>query len=160
MATVTATSQNAGILAGTFLSGAMMSLCFVPVPVMLDTATDAKHLAKQWTRLFYRGHRIFPAMALTTGLIHCYTAATTGRWVFALAGAATVSIAPYTWSLMAATNRQLFQLAEESSQPSRLSAADRLATVKDLVVKWAWLHLVRSLLPLAGTMIAACATLT
>ncbi|TQV91535.1 hypothetical protein IF1G_09601 [Cordyceps javanica] len=154
------TSQHVGVLAGAFLSGAMMSLCFTSVPVILDTAADAKHLGRQWEQLFHYGHRIFPAMAVGIGLIHGYTAIVKRRcadrscWAFALAGVATVSIAPFTWAFMAATNRQLFELAPNLSQ---LSAAEMLSATKDLVVKWARLHLVRSLLPLAGTLLAASA---
>ncbi len=135
-----------------------MSLSLVSVPVIRDTATDARHLGKQWARLFHQGHRIFPAMAVATSLIYGYTAATTGRWTFALAAVANVSIAPFTRVFMMATERQLSQLAPESSQRSQLDAAEMLIRVKGLVTNWAWLHFVRALLPLAGTMVAISAT--
>ncbi|KAF2723088.1 DUF1772-domain-containing protein [Polychaeton citri CBS 116435] len=152
--------QATGLLTGAFLSGAMMSLCFVAVPVILDTATETSQLLGQWSRMYHYGHQIMPTIAVCTLLLHGYTSlrknATKRPWaLFALAGLTTVSIAPFTWIFMAPTNNELFRLEEESlATPLGLEDSGARA----LVVKWTWLHFTRSLLPLAGTVFGTVAT--
>ncbi|KAI1378722.1 hypothetical protein F4677DRAFT_443209 [Hypoxylon crocopeplum] len=139
--------QAIALVTGAFLSGAMMSVSFVAVPAMLDTTIEASHLRTQWARLYHYGHHVLPAIAVGTCLLHMYTALSKGR-LFALAGITTVGIAPFTWVFMAATNVELFRLG---AQP--LGQAD-MSRVRELVVKWTWLHVARSLLPLVGAIIA------
>jgi hypothetical protein len=134
----------------------MMSLSFVAVPTILDTATEAKHLQSQWARMYHYGHHILPAMAVGTGALHGYTSFSKARsnlpWgLFALAGATTVSIAPFTWAFMLATNNKLFELGAKSREVE-------LVQVRELVTKWNWLHFGRSLLPLIGTIMAVVGT--
>lgn len=137
-----------------------MSLCFVAVPVLLDTATEAAQLLPQWSRMYHYGHQIMPTIAVSTLLLHGYTSfrkhGSNKPWaVFALAGVITVSIAPFTWIFMEPTNNELFRLeAVSKMEPQGLE----ISGVKELVVKWTWLHFTRSLLPLAGTIMATLGT--
>lgn len=114
-----------------------MSLCFITVLNILDTATEAAHLQAQWARIFHYGYIVMPAMAVGTCLLHGYTSISKGRargsWhLFALAGITTVSIAPFTWTFMATTNAELFRLG---AQPPPIEM--EMPRVKQLVVKWA-----------------------
>lgn len=132
-----------------------MSICFIAVPVVLDTASDSSQLLPQWARIFHYGHRIMPAMAAGTLLLYSYTSATQhgGQkdWrLLALAGVTTMSIAPFTWIFMRRTNCELFQLG---AQPK----AAEMERVRKLVVQWTWLHFTRSLLPLAGMVMGVVA---
>jgi hypothetical protein len=141
-------------------SGAMMSLCLVAVPVFLDTTTEAAQLFVQWARMYHYGHRVLPAMAICTLLLYGYTC-TKKRgakrpWgLFALAGATTVSIIPFTWIFMVPTNNELFRLeAASKAEPLVLE----ISGAKELVVKWTWLHFTRSLLPLGGAILGTLGT--
>ncbi|KAF2464731.1 DUF1772-domain-containing protein [Lindgomyces ingoldianus] len=152
----TSNIQATAIITGGFLSGAMMSLCFITVPTILDTATEATHLQKQWARMYHYGHYILPTMAVGTGLLHGYTSLSKSRaqlpWrLFALAGVTVVSIAPFTWIFMLTTNNELFRLGAQPLVPE-------MSRVRGLVVKWTWLHFARSLLTLTGTIMAAMGT--
>ncbi|KAF8852510.1 DUF1772-domain-containing protein [Acephala macrosclerotiorum] len=151
----TTSVQTTAIITGAFLSGAMMSCCFIAVPVLLDTATDAKQLLPQWARMYHYGHQIMPAMAASTFLLYGYTSLKQGRaqrpWrLLTLAGVTTMSIAPFTWMFMLPTNNELFRLGK---QPLGVE----IEGVKRLVMRWTWLHFMRSLLPLAGTFMGALA---
>lgn len=127
-----------------------MSVCFVAVPAILDTAAETAHLRAQWARLYHYGHYILPGIAVGTCLLHLYTAAVgTGRsGLMASAGMVTVGIAPFTWTFMAATNAELFRLGKKALR------SEDMSRVRKLVVRWTWLHFMRSLLPLVGAVIA------
>jgi hypothetical protein len=139
----------------------MMSLCLVAVPVLLDTATETTQLFVQWARMYHYGHQIMPAIAISTLLLYLYTCsrkrAARRPWrLLALAGAATISIVPFTWIFMVPTNNELFRLLEASkTEPLVLGISE----ARKLVVRWTWLHFTRSLLPLAGAAIGTHATL-
>lgn len=101
-----------------------------------------------------------PTMALATCLIYSYAAlkrrSTQQAWgIFALAGLTTLSIAPFTWVFMVPTNNELFRL-EGLGKAGGLKMG--LEEAKELVSKWSRLHVVRSLLPLAGVVMGAMGT--
>lgn len=134
----------------------MTSLSLIAVPVLLDTSTDAAQLLRQWSRMYHYGHLIMPSIAVTTMLLHAATSVqqyTAGNpWgTFACAGLATIAIAPFTWTIMAGTNHRLFRLLEQTGS-KKTNVVDMLE-VKKLVKRWSWLHLARSMLPLAGTLL-------
>lgn len=138
----------------------MMALSFLAVPVFLETTTDAKQLLFQWVRMYHYGHQIMPTMAISTFLLHLYTCYERSKaqksWaIFGLASAATIIMLPFTWFVMAPTNNQLFLL--ESASKTGPSVAG-IAEVKALVVRWAWMHVWRSLMPLTGVVLATLGT--
>ena len=138
-----------------------MSLAVVAAPVLLDTSTEAAQLLVQWARLYYYGHQIMPSLAIGTLLLYAYTCtrqrAAKRPWgLFALAGATTISIVPFTWIVMVPTNNELFRLEAVGKADPRVL---NLLAAKELVVKWNWLHAVRSLLPLAGAVLGMSGTL-
>ena len=143
-----------------FRSGAMMSLSLMAVPVFLETTSKSSQLFYQWTRMYHYGHQVLPGMAITTLALYGYAAfsrrATKRAWiVYALAGIITISMLPFTWIFMVPTNNTLFRLEVENRAAS-LSSIDY---AQDLVRHWSWLHLLRSLFPLAGAALGLTATL-
>ena len=137
-----------------------MSLSLMAVPVLLDTTTQAPQLFHQWVRMYHYGHQVLPSMAVGVFLFYSYTSAkkrsARKSWgIFALAGLTTMSILLFTWIFMVPTNNELFRLEEVSKAQPSVKGIDE---AKALVVKWSWLHLTRSLLPLAGAIMGATET--
>lgn len=133
----------------------MIGLSLMTIPLFLDTNTQSAHMLTQWVRLYHYGHLLLPSMAIATSLIHGYTA--TGKrasgqpWiVYAVAGAVTVSMVPFTLLVMAPTNNTLFRLEDESRFGVAVTTLDH---VRELVGRWGRMHLVRSMFPLVGAVI-------
>lgn len=137
-----------------------MSLSLMAVPVLLDTTTQAPQLFHQWARMYHYGHQVLPTMAVGTFLLYSYTSMKKRRakksWgVLTLAGVTTLSILPFTWIFMVPTNNELFRLEALSKVEPLVKGIDE---AKELVVKWSWLHLTRSLLPLIGAILGTIGT--
>ena len=137
-----------------------MSLSLMAIPVLLDTTTQAPQLFHQWVRMYHYGHQVLPTMAIGTFLLYSYTSAkkrsAKKSWgLFAVAGVTTISILPFTWIFMVPTNNELFRL-EGMSKTEPLVRG--ILEAKELVVKWSWLHSIRSLLPLAGAIMGTMGT--
>ncbi|KAF2648491.1 DUF1772-domain-containing protein [Lophiostoma macrostomum CBS 122681] len=140
------------VVSGSFLSGAMMGLSIVAVPVLLDTNTQSSHLLTQFIRLYHYGHQIMPSLGVVTFLLYGYTSlqlrASGKPWLhYIIAGAVTLTMVPFTWIVMVPTNDKLFHLDSQGRVDE--GAAD-LTLVQGLLTRWAGLHVVRSLFPLAG----------
>lgn len=153
-------AQATAVVTGSLLSGAMLSLSLMAVPVLLDTTIQAPQLFHQWVRMYHYGHQVLPTAAVGTFLLHSYTSIKKRNskkpWgVFALAGVLTLSILPFTWIFMVPTNNELFRLEEVSKVEPLVKG---IVEAKEMVVKWSWLHFIRSLLPLAGAVIGAIGT--
>lgn len=142
----------AAVISGSFLSGAMMSLSAFVIPVFLDTDQDAEHMVRQWARLYHYGHIYLPALCVSTTGLYAYASlskrvADNKQWSrYALAATSTIAMVPFTWLVMTPTNNTLF----------RLDASElvmELSLVRGLVVRWAWLHVTRSLFPLVGAIL-------
>ncbi|KOS19949.1 Noranthrone monooxygenase [Escovopsis weberi] len=141
-----------------FLSGAMTGISAITVPVLLDTTAHPAQLLSQWSRLYHYGHIMMPSVAVaTTGLFALLALRSKQRQfqlVYAVAGAATIGIVPFTLLFMVATNDALFRL-EKLALAAQVGAdvasqAVDLIFARELVVKWARLHAIRSLFPLLG----------
>ncbi|KKK27048.1 hypothetical protein ARAM_005672 [Aspergillus rambellii] len=140
------------MISGSFLSGAMTALSAMAVPVLLDTTTHPPQLFHQWVRMFHYGHLILPTLSVATSLLYGYIAASRKAckkpWrTAALAGIATVMMVPFTWVFMSPTNSLLFQLEAASRTMPDVATVEE---ARRLVVKWSWMHLARSVFPLAG----------
>ncbi|KAK0735105.1 hypothetical protein B0T26DRAFT_671296 [Lasiosphaeria miniovina] len=143
------------VVSGSFLSGAMISLSAFVVPVFLDTNTDAGHMLRQWTRLYHYGHIYLPALCVATCGLYGYAAlrkraasSYSPQWSrYATAAAATLAMVPFTWYVMMPTNDILFGLEAAATAGT---GSPELVAVRALVIKWAWLHVTRSLSPLVG----------
>ncbi|KAI0155727.1 hypothetical protein BJ166DRAFT_593937 [Pestalotiopsis sp. NC0098] len=153
----TAGWTTAGLIAGSFLSGAMVSLSGIAIPVFLDTTKTAADLYTQWARTYHYGHLALPALSIGTFLLHSHAAANKARagkrWQSSLAaGLVTMVMIPFTWVVMSPTNDKLFALAEATKAGVLTSG---LGEAKELVAKWSMMHLARSLFPLAGATIGS-----
>lgn len=130
------------------------------VPVFLQTATDPAHLVRQWSRLYHYGSLSAPPAAVATSALYAYSALASraeGRpWqLLAGAGAATLAIVPYTLGVMLPTNNALSRLEKRADAGEKLE----MGGVRALVTRWGWMHLVRSLLPLAGVLLGVSAVM-
>jgi hypothetical protein len=130
-------------------AGSMMGLSALVIPVFLDTIDDGPQLLRQWARLYHYGSIIMPALCVATCGIYGYVAlskrtAISPLWSpYALAAVSTLAMVPFTLWVMVPTNNALFEL-------HRSEGSTELDVVQVLVVKWAWLHVMRSLYPLFG----------
>jgi len=138
-----------------------MNLFLLTIPVMLETTHEPAQLVQQWSCVFKNGHRKGPIISIATGLMYCYTAwsnhAGGAPWkVFALAGALTMGMVPYTLITMGGTNNALLR-AE-----AKIKSGDDGISWKDvaiLVRTWNKLNAIRALFPLSGAvlgMLAIC----
>ncbi|KAI1734860.1 hypothetical protein F4680DRAFT_470632 [Xylaria scruposa] len=152
-------SLSAGLVAalsGLFLSGAMMNISILDVPVLLKSTENSLQLINHWSQLYEVGSSLYPTVAITIGLLYGLAAAARlvsspiqNRVMFVLAGTLTLAMAPFTWVFMSPTNNALFRIAELGQTGVITPAED----VRALLVKWRWLHFVRSLFPLVGAML-------
>ncbi|KAK4248221.1 hypothetical protein C7999DRAFT_31274 [Corynascus novoguineensis] len=159
MATKRATTQEpkigvpaTAVVSGAFLSGSMMSLSAFVIPVFLGTnSNDAGHTTRQWALLYQYGRQYMPVLCIATcGL---YGSAILSKHKasrrYAMAIAATMAMVPFTWLVMAPTNETLFGLEEATGSGSMVEPG----LVSGLAVRWAWLHVARSLFPLVGAIV-------
>ncbi|KAF2429266.1 DUF1772-domain-containing protein [Tothia fuscella] len=158
--------QATALVAASFLSGAMMSLSAIAIPVFLDTNTETAHLLRQWARLYHYGHIYMPTLAVGTTGLYAYVglrkrAANDKKWIrYVVAGAVTISIVPFTWLMMAPTNDTLFELEKLALANGTASVSVLEASiVQEQVVKWAWLHVVRAVFPLVGAILGLVSVL-
>ncbi|KAJ0120540.1 uncharacterized protein J7T55_015269 [Diaporthe amygdali] len=154
--------QTTALVTGSFLSGAMMSLSFIAVPVLLETTRDAPQLLTAWTRTYHYGHLALPTMSVGTFLLYIYAARASkkgkgrSRGILAAAGVATVAMVPFTWAFMLPTNDELFRLQAASVTEPGVAGFD---AVREMVTSWSWMHVMRSLMPLVGAILGASAIL-
>lgn len=134
----------------------MTSLSLIAIPVMLDTANEAPLLYQQWARTYHYGHQVLPGMAVATLLLYGYTAVRSKSTIYAVAGAVTVAMVPFTWIVMVPTNDELF--AREAGSWDE-GVVMELGEAQGLLRRWAWMHLVRSLFPLVGAVVGLGAAL-
>lgn len=134
-----------------------MSLSLFAVPVLLDTTTESPQLFFQWVRMYHYGHMALPTMAVGTFLLYSYTAIRKRsarlpwrRWL--IAGVTTFTMIPFTWLVMVPTNNELFRLQKVSIVEPAVMA---ITEAKELVIKWSWMHMTRSAMPLAGAIMGA-----
>jgi hypothetical protein len=139
----------------------MLCLSGVVIPVFLDTITDSTQLLHQWVRVYHYGHIYMPALCVATCGLYAYTAMnkpynSNQRQIYVAAAATTFAMVPFTWAAMAPTNNTLFQLdgAVEATK-----AIEELSIVQEIVVRWAWLHLFRSVFPFIGVLLGFTGTM-
>ncbi|KAF2137732.1 uncharacterized protein K452DRAFT_312112 [Aplosporella prunicola CBS 121167] len=154
----TSGSQVAALIAGSFLSGAMMDISLIAVPVLLDTVTQPAHLLQQWGRLYYYGHKMMPTLGVAVFTLYGYAAiknrAVKRPWrSFLLAGIITLVMVPFTLIIMRPLNNTMFELEAANKETPVIA----LEEAQKLLVQWRCLHVVRSLFPLAGAALGSLA---
>lgn len=128
----------------------MAALSGIAVPVLLDTTDSAYQLLDQWTRMYHYGHQVLPTMAVATFLLYLYSSIKGRHTRLAFAGLTTLTMVPFTWLAMVPTNNELFRL--ELAGRMEPSVA-RIEDVRELVVHWSWLHVVRTTFPFLGAVL-------
>lgn len=140
----------------------MITLSTITVPVLLDTTTHPPQLLHQWVRTYHYGHISLPSISIATAVLYFYIAACQSSrkkpWrKAALVGVLTLIMVPFTWVCMTATNNVLFGLQRESWNLNQTGGEGEVAAtlegVRGLVVRWGWMHLVRSLFPLVAAVV-------
>ncbi|KAI4159434.1 MAG: hypothetical protein LQ342_006604 [Letrouitia transgressa] len=154
-------TQATAVVTGAFLSGVMMSLSVIAVPVLLDTNTQASQLFQQWARIYHYGHLALPTLAIVVFFLYTYVSfnkrSAKQPWAgLALAGVTTLGVMPFTFIFMIPRNNELFRLESASKIDPSVKG---IIEARELVVKWSWLHFTRSLLPLTGAIIGLKLTL-
>lgn len=137
----------------------MVTLSAITMPVILGSAPDGAQIARQWRHLYRLGHSSAPPIAIGTFALYTYSALTSraeGRpWqLIAAAGVATLSIIPFTLVAMMPTNHALEGLEVKGAAGKQVD----LEEARGLAKRWTWLHLVRSMFPLAGALIGVAST--
>lgn len=136
-----------------------MSVYLLAIPVFVETAQQPKQLIRQWSRVFHHGHIKGPIIAIITGLIYgtaAWVKHSSGEpWrVFATAGLVTVSIVPYTLTVMRSINSTLFRVEAQMYN----GAAPTQTEAERLVKRWGTLNAVRALIPLTGGVLGLLGT--
>lgn len=99
-------------------------------------------------------------MCITTAALYTYGVygkhAAGDPWrIFAASAVTTLSMIPFTWIFMLATNDALFRAQTQNKDGQSPS----LVEVQRLVNTWSWLNAVRSLFPLTGAILGLLGTL-
>lgn len=109
--------------------------------------------AQVWSELYQRGACLMPRIGAGVALAYGYAAYESysqgSNWKgFVAAAACVVAIVPYTVAVMGKTNAALLEAARGGA-----AAAASAAQVPSLVDRWGTMNLIRSLLPLAGSLL-------
>lgn len=129
--------------------GAIMSLYLLTIPVLLETSRTSADLLKQWNLIFGKGHKQGPLISLATGCMHFFVAWRSGTLLYAVAGATTIAMVPYTWIFMRNINSSLFA-ANGWTDAIKETSGGR---IRGLVASWSRYNAVRALFPLSGAIV-------
>lgn len=134
----------------------MVCLTGIVIPVFLDTDAESAHLLRHWVRLYHYGHIYMPGLCIATVGLYGYSSLRLKGWnsqhwtTYAAAATTTIAMVPFTWLFMTPTNNILFGWEEMATAGAPVA---ELEAVRKVVVKWAWLHLARSVFPLIGVIV-------
>lgn len=131
---------------------AMLSALAIPGLLSTSSAVPSQILAQQWAGIYNKGKVLGPQMAAVSLLGYGYlmydrSRQSRGWGKYVGAAALTVGIVPFTVFFMDTTNQALLGVAAGTA--GHLSSE----AVRELLVKWRVLNLVRSLFPLAGALL-------
>lgn len=134
--------------------GGIASLSHFAMPGLLSAPVSGRLLAQQWQTMYSMGKATMPSIALVSLAAYGYAAYGRSRrhldWKrYAVAGALTLGIVPFTLGFMQPTNRSLMQIASGGATAAMVNDD----SVRALITTWAGLNLIRSLLPLCGAVV-------
>ena len=150
--------------------GAVTCISVLSVPSLMLAPSPL--VARQWKKLYGRGARTAPSLALTSASMFGFlsykfygTLNHPKAELYGLSALLTVGIVPYTLIAMVPTNKKLTSRAETSEALSAeelfSQAGDSTAqSTKELLDLWATHNLARGLFPLAGSILGLWTTLT
>lgn len=130
----------------------MLSALAIPGLLSTNSAVPTQMLAQQWAGIYNRGKVLGPQAAAVSLLGYGYlmydrSRQSRGWGKYMGAAALTVAIVPFTGLFMDNTNQALLGVAAGGA--GNLSSE----AVRELLVRWRVLNLVRSLFPLAGALL-------
>lgn len=130
----------------------MLSALAIPGLLSTTSAVPTQMLAQQWAGIYNRGKVLGPQAAAISLLGYGYlmydrSRQSRGWGKYTGAAALTVAIVPFTGLFMDNTNQTLLGVAAGGAGSISSEA------VRELLVKWRDLNLVRSLFPLAGALL-------
>ncbi|KAK7040909.1 hypothetical protein VNI00_009505 [Paramarasmius palmivorus] len=155
-------AQAVGILGSAFISGGILSLSWISVPVVLrPTPYHSSHYAAiQWADLYHRGAMTMPALAFLACSAYFFLSWNNGgNQLYATAGLLTIGIVPWTFATMMGTIGKLEAKIKLGEKAKETVAAKDYET-EDLIKKWSLLNAVRGGFPLAGAVVGLFALLT
>ncbi|KAG9665993.1 DUF1772-domain-containing protein, partial [Aureobasidium melanogenum] len=158
-------AQVVGLTASAYLAGALGGFSVVAGPALLKA--PAPLLAKQWLTVYDNGKVMAPPLSVLCSAIFGYLAyreptATSSFTLYTAAAIVVPCVIPYTVFFMGGVNSKLQEKASSLTDASLTDTAVESGvaqgeTVHQLVDKWLTLNLVRSLLPLFGSLAAGWA---
>ncbi|KAK5633966.1 hypothetical protein RRF57_009680 [Xylaria bambusicola] len=143
----------------------MMNIAILDVPVLFEAGRpNSSVVLSYWAKMYEHGTRLYPSISVTVGLLYFYallhskggsrlkSSSNRQSWkVYLIAAVATLTMIPWTLLVMMPTNQSLMA-ARESVVNSGVAEAS-WEVIESLVVDWQRLHFIRSLFPLAGSLI-------
>ncbi|EFR05229.1 hypothetical protein MGYG_08241 [Nannizzia gypsea CBS 118893] len=146
--------EATAVVTGSFLAGAMMNISMLAIPVLIDTTDQPSQLINQWVRVYHYGHRVLPGISIATCGLYAYAAfrkRSAGRpWgVFAAAALTTLTMLPFTWTIIQPIINTL-NAAQEACKAGQVVEWDEALA---LVTTWTAMHTTRALFPLTGAII-------
>ncbi|KUI57085.1 Noranthrone monooxygenase [Cytospora mali] len=147
-------AASASILGSAWNSGgqAMMSILAIPGLLSATSPVSSQLLAQQWAGIYNRGKVLGPQTAVISLLGYGYlmydrsSRLNSGWGDYLCAMGLTIGIVPFTLIIMDPTNQALLRVAEGSSSLG-------YEAVRELLVRWKGLNLIRSLFPIAGALL-------
>ncbi|KAI8623045.1 hypothetical protein F5Y19DRAFT_460081 [Xylariaceae sp. FL1651] len=137
----------------------MMNIAILDVPVLLDATNphSSATILSHWCKLYDRGSRLYPSISVTVCSLYLYamlrsnniSSRSSRGFYFLVAAVTTLTMIPYTLLVMMPTNNMLFQARNFTFS----GAETPWEEVRELVIHWQQLHFLRSLFPLAGSVI-------
>ncbi|KAK3954759.1 hypothetical protein QBC32DRAFT_231610, partial [Pseudoneurospora amorphoporcata] len=172
--------MTGSFLSGCLLSIPLLSIPTITSP---SSSPTAPNLLSSWCTLYRLGALSMPPLAALTASLYGWSAyklrsssssSSTSparsdtsarsprsarpasndenRWkLFVTAAGLTLAIVPFTLIVMLPLNKQLVRLNEIQIEPGPL--VSNLQEVRELVRRWNWLHIVRSLGPVVGCVV-------
>ena len=111
--------------------------------------------AQQWGKLYILGKTITPPIALLSVGSYLWAWAHTGQVAYAVAGALTIAIVPWTLIVMRKTNAAIAAYA----RPRETNDDNDRVNAERLLHRWTMMNFARALFPLVGGVVGLAAAL-
>ncbi|KAE8453669.1 hypothetical protein EG329_009180 [Mollisiaceae sp. DMI_Dod_QoI] len=165
-------AQTLGLTSSLILAGQTLTLSTFLIPRLLDSPTPL--MLRQWNTMYQTGKKQGPPFALISALSYWYlsyqshlspTSAKSSKVIaYALAGALSIGIVPYTLAFLMSTNAKLLKKVEETKSLGKTEEITEVGlgnqSAHALVDWWGVLNLGRGLLLVASGVLGAWTALS